>query len=151
MSESETAEITVSTEQTAPVKDAELLARMVVREGKPFNSSALVCGYSKSIAVKGMAYLVRCSGEFSAAVRRETSRATTSLEALKPLAIQRLHKAIVNERDRDGMKAIELAGRFKETDWFVRNAEVQVGVFAAFAEPGPAAEKVIVQYPEDEA
>jgi hypothetical protein len=32
------------------------------------------------------------------------------------------------------MKAIELAGRFKENDWFVRNADVQVGVMAVLGD-----------------
>lgn len=57
-----------------------------------------------------------------------------SLDKLKPLAIKRLHSEIVNDKSPHGMKAIELAGRFKEADWFVRNADASVGVFVALGE-----------------
>lgn len=46
------------------------------------------------------------------------------------------------------MKAIELAGRFKETDWWVRNADVQIGIFGSLAEAAPA-ENVIDEYQDE--
>lgn len=127
--------------------DYELLARMVVREGKPFKESALAAGYSASVAASGLKRLLRDSDPAAEAYNREISR-FARLSDLKPLAVRRLHAEIVDFTSPLGMKAIELAGRFKETDWFVRNAEVQVGVFGAFAEPGPA-EKVIEAYRDD--
>jgi len=123
---------------TASPKNPELLARMVIRENKPFNTSALACGYSQSIADKGLANLVRVSSAVSAAVKRETTQLSASLDVLKPLAVQRLYTEITDLRRPGGLKAIEIAGRFKETDWFVRNVDVQIGVFASLGERSPA-------------
>lgn len=123
---------------------------MVIREGKPFNVSALACGYSQSTADKGLGRLASVSSAVSAAVRRETAHASASLDGLKPLAIQRLHAEIVNPKSSLGIKAIEVAGRFKETDWFVRNTDVQIGVFAALGEAGPAIDAVASVIPEPE-
>ena len=69
------------------------------------------------------------------AIRRETEAITIArLTDLKPLAVKRLQDEIANPKSVAGMKAIELAGRFKENDWFVRNADVQVGVMAVLGD-----------------
>ncbi len=134
-------------ERTGP--DYGLLARMVIREGKSFKDSALAAGYSLSVACRGLKALVTDSKPVADAIRRETESFIT-LDKLKPLAIQRLHAEIVNSKSSLGMKAIELAGRFKETDWFVRQTDVQIGVFAALGEAGPVIDTVAgVIPPED--
>lgn len=142
-------------EQTTSVlpqpKNPDLLAQRVIRERKQFAASALECGYSEATASKGLGALVRASSIVAAAVNRETAALAVDLGGLKPLAIQRLHAEIVNPKSSLGMKAIELAGRFKETDWFVRNADVQIGVFAALGEAGPAIDAVAAVIPEEPA
>jgi len=128
--------ILVPAERNLPlVKDPQTLAKMVIREGKPFKESALACGYTESIAIRGLKALMVYSKPVAEAVRKETE-GMISLDRLKPLAVKRLHDEIVNPKSSLGMKAIELAGRFKENDWFVRNAEMSIGVFAQLGEAG---------------
>jgi hypothetical protein len=129
------------------VKNPELLAKLVIAEGKPFYSSALAAGYSPGVAARGLKALCAYSSSASEAIRRESER-LISLDRLKPLAVQRLHAEIVNPKSSLGIKAIELAGRFKETDWFVRQTDVQIGVFAALGEAGPAIDSVAAVIPE---
>jgi len=72
------------------------------------------------------------------AIKRESAAITTDIHALKPLAITRLYREIVDVESSNGIKAIELAGRFKETDWFVRSSESNLGVFIALTENAPS-------------
>lgn len=139
-----------NTTSAVRVKNPEMLARMVIREGKSFKESALAAGYSISLASRGLGFAVGCSAAIASAVERESAQLTVGLDKLKPLAIRRLHDEIVNPKSSLGIKAIEVAGRFKETDWFVRNAEVNVGVFAALGEAGPAIDAVASVIPESE-
>jgi hypothetical protein len=134
-------------EQVKP--DYALLARMVMREGKSFTESAIAAGYSQSVAARGLKALAADSKPVAEAIRRETEAFNISLDKLKPLAINRLHSEIVNPKSSLGMKAIELAGRFKETDWFVRNMDVNIGVFSALGEAGPAIDAVASVIPAD--
>lgn len=123
---------------------------MIVAEGKSFKSSALECGYSRSVAGNGLKSLLSWSPAATKAIQDEHNR-LFSLDKLKPLAIQRLHAEITNYKSSAGMKAIELAGRFKEADWFVRNVDVQVGIFAGLGADiaDPAADS-ITQYVDSE-
>lgn len=117
--------------------DYDLLARMVIREGKPFNVSALMAGYSHAVASRGLKALVEESAPASEAIKRETDRQMITLEKVKPLAVARLVHEIADYKSPFGMKAIELAGRFRETDWFVRNTEVQLGIYMGMVEHVP--------------
>lgn len=135
-----------SSEQVTP--NYGLLAKMVIREGKSFKDSAIAAGYSASVACRGLKALVADSKPVADAIRRETESFIT-LDRLKPLAVRRLHDEIVNPKSSLGIKAIEVAGRFKETDWFVRNAEVNIGVFTALGEAGPAIDAVATEIPEE--
>ncbi len=131
------------TAQTKP--DPATLARMVLREGKTFKDSALGAGYSLSVANAGLKVLLATSKRVSDAFRIESEKVSISLDKLKPLAVNRLYQEIINPDSSNGMKAIELAGRFKETDWFVRNAEVTLGVFLGLGEQSPEAGKTDLQ------
>ena len=117
--------------------DPEILARLVIRENKPFKHSAIQAGYSAALAGRGLGFAINCSAAIATAVEKETKRLSANLAALKPIAIQRLYDEIVREDSAGGLKAIEIAGRFKETDWFVRSVDVQVGVFAAISADAP--------------
>ena len=118
--------------------DHELLARMLIREGKSFKSSALAAGYSAAVAKNGLKSLLAQSELASHAIQRETQAvASSKLNGLKANVIRRLEASILNLKSADGMKACELAGRFKETDWWVKSsADVQIGILAGLsAEP----------------
>lgn len=137
-----------NTKSSVRVKDAGLLARMVVREGKCFRESALAAGYSKSTADKGLKWLLENSSEVSAAISRESAAIAVGLDRMKPFAVKRLFDEITNPKSALGIKAIEVAGRFKETDWFVKTgADVQIGIFGSLADAAP--EPVIDVYAED--
>lgn len=139
----------ISSSSTVLAKDPALLARLVIKEGKPFYASALQAGYADATARRGAAFLENCSTVVREAFKREREALAVSLDKLKPLAIVRLHSEITNPKSPFGLKAIEIAGRFKETDWFVRNADVQIGIFNSLAEESPA-EKAIEAYKADE-
>ena len=126
-----------SVKSETKVVDYKLLARMMIREGKTFKESALAAGYSASTSALGLRRLLRESKPFAEVYNRE-SGAFLALPALKPLAIRRLYTEIEDVTSSQGIKAIELAGRFKELDWWVRNVDVQIGVFASLGEPSPA-------------
>lgn len=142
--EAENAQISAVSER--PRYDQELLAHMLIQEGKPFRTSALAAGYSQTVAARGLKAFIAESPKFADVMRRK-SEGLITLDRLKPLAVQRLHAEITNPKSSLGIKAIEIAGRFKETDWFVRNAEVNIGVFAGLAEP----DAIDVQTYEDNA
>jgi len=120
-----------------PAERAQALARLVIRDGKSFQSSALEAGYSEGVARNGLARLMADSQLVSVAVQREVARVETSMRLLKPAAITRLYREIVDQDSTQGIKAIELAGRFKETDWFVRNSDASLGVFLTVQETAP--------------
>lgn len=115
-------------------KDYALLARMIVCEGKTFKDSALAAGFSDAVARTSLRLLMSQSSLVSSAIRAEWDRVNASVEQLKPMAITRLYREIADPESSAGMKAIELAGRFKETDWFVRSSETNIGVFTAIIE-----------------
>jgi hypothetical protein len=113
--------------------DAAMLVRLLIRDGLPFTQSALSAGYSKHVANSGLKAILRKSRLVSETYAREMTRVTGNLASLKPLAIRRLYSEIADNGSSQGIKAIELAGRFKETDWWVRGQDIQIGVFQAFA------------------
>lgn len=133
----------------AKTPDYGLLAKMVITEGKTFKEGALAAGYSVSVAARGLKALMDDSKPVAEAVRRESERLMT-LDKLKPLAVARLYSEITNPKSSQGIKAIELAGRFKETDWFVRNTDINIGVFTALGEAGPAIDAVANVIPSEE-
>jgi hypothetical protein len=118
--------------------DHALLARLVIREGKPFITSALEAGYSESVARCGIRRLMADSSLVSEAIRREYEAMQADVTKLKPVAVARLYREIAAPDAPNAMKAIELAGRFKETDWFVRNVDMQMGVFLSMTDQTPA-------------
>jgi len=65
------------------------------------------------------------------------SHANLRPEQLKMLALHRLASEIANPKRTDGVKPIEVLGKMKEFDWFVRNGEAPMGVFVALAEQPP--------------
>lgn len=127
----------------SPEDRAKTLARLVIREGKPFNASALQAGYSEATSKRGLAGLMANSSIVTDAVKRESDAIQTNIHTLKPLAITRLYREIADaESGANGLRAIELAGRFKETDWFVRNTGDAFGVFLTIGESAPNTEVI---------
>ena len=78
------------------------------------------------------------SSPLSEAIRKEWEYLQSDITKLKPVAVSRLYREIAAPDSPNAMKAIELAGRFKETDWFVRNTDIQLGVLVNLGEQSPA-------------
>jgi hypothetical protein len=114
-----------------------------LKEGKSFRESALEAGYSLSVAKRGLKALMEDSRPFAEVYKHQAELslryADVTLTSLKPLAVKRLHHEITDLKSVGGLKAIEIAGRFKETDWFVKSNEaVNIGVFSAMTEALPS-------------
>lgn len=126
-----------NTTKEPKVIDHTLLAKMHIREGKPFTECALAAGYTHSTALKGLRYLMAASLPLTEAIRKEWEAMSIDVTRLKPVAVSRLYREIAAPDSPNAMKAIELAGRFRETDWFVRNTEVQLGIFMGMTDHVP--------------
>ena len=111
-------------------------AELYFAEGKSFQAAMLESGYSPSIAAQGPKYNLRRNVSLRLAFER-ASHANLRPEQLKMLAIHRLASEIANPKRTDGVKPIEVLGKMKEFDWFMRNSDVQVGIFASLAEDPP--------------
>lgn len=134
MSDTETRAAEARTENLPKTIDHALCARLVIREGKSFRESALQAGYSEAQADKGLRAVMSGSTLLTDAVNLEYRKLTVSIDQLKPLAVTRLYREIADPESSNGIKAIEVAGRFKETDWFVRNSETNLGIFTQIIE-----------------
>ena len=66
------------------------------------------------------------------------SKQHLSPEELKTIAIHRLASEIANPMRTDGVKPVEVLGKMKEFDCFVRNSETPMGIFVALAESPPS-------------
>ena len=116
----------------------ETVARLVVREGKSFYYSALAGGYAETIARRGLKAWLLDSKRCNEAFRRETDKVSAKLDTLKPHAVNRLFYEITDfENGSNGLRAIEIAGKFKETDWFVRSSELNLGMFVSLTDESP--------------
>jgi hypothetical protein len=93
-------------------------------------------GYSPSIAAQGPKYNLRRNVSLRLAFER-ASHMNLRPEQLKMLALHRLAQEIANPKRTDGVKPIEVLGKMKDYDWFVRSADVQLGIFASLTEVPP--------------
>src|SRR5258707_2847677 len=107
-------------------------AHLYYAEGKSFQEAMLGAGYSKTVAKQGPKFMLGHSVGLRAAFER-ASRQHLRPEQLKTLAIHRLAQEIANPKRTDGVKPIEVLGKMKEFDWFVRSSDVQIGIFASLA------------------
>jgi hypothetical protein len=69
---------------------------------------------------------------------RAAGDATWDAETLKQIVTHRLAKAVVEGKPSNVAREAELIGKMKGVDLFVRNADVQVGIFANLLEPRTA-------------
>ena len=134
---------------SSKVYDHDLLARLVIREGRKFKEAAVLAGYAPTVAQNGLKALCAQSSLVSQAIDRETNACILGFEKHKPLAVRRLLAEITDLKRPAGIKAIEVLGRFKEADWFVRNVDVQIGIFNALGEPSDPASDALSSYQDE--
>lgn len=126
------------------------LARGILREGKTFKQSALDVGYSPNVAKQGLAFMRRDVHGIDKAMTAVAQEMIFKPDELHAMSVNRLALDIQRGKSSGLEKAIDTLGRFKIHDWFVRNADVQIGVFASLGESGPAIDTVAAVIPEPE-
>lgn len=118
------------------------VAREVIQEGKSFMESALGAGYSKRVATRGAKSLMRHSKGWNLAFIRAAQEVELDGQMLKKLIVYRLVSDVTRGKDSGVTRQAELIGRLKEVDAFVRNTDVQIGVFASLADDTKVAASV---------
>jgi len=116
--------------QSRSLKRAKLL-----KEGKSWRQACLLAGYSVSAANRGpKSYFAGSPG-----VQREFMRLVEdepySPDVTRKIAKNRLTKAVLEGKPTNVAREIELLGRLREHDWWVRASDVQVGIFAQLCDP----------------
>lgn len=136
-----------------PTEKQKAVAKAVVRDGKSFRQASLDAGYALSRANRGPATSVAEMPGLREAFLREATAAEMDAKSLKAVVTHRLVTDVIRGRDSGVTRQAELLGRMKEVDMFVRNTDVQVGVFAALADDGKVAttvELLSTELPKDE-
>lgn len=103
------------------------LAKLLLRDRKPFRTAALECGFSQNTADNGPSAMRVSTPGFAIALVEESKR-IPSPEELKALAVHTLAHDLSIGQSRGLERTIELLGRFKENDWFVKSTDTQIGV-----------------------
>lgn len=111
-------------------------AHLYYAENKSFRDAMLGAGYSQTVAKQGPKFMLRHSVGLRAAFER-ASKQHLRPEQLKALAVHRLAQEIASPKHTDGVKPIEVLGKMKEYDWFVRNSDTNLGILVALAESSP--------------
>jgi len=111
-------------------------AHLYFAESKSFQEAMLGAGYAQSVAKQGPKMMLRHSVGLRAAFER-ASKQHLRPEQLKAIALHRLASEIANPKLTDGVKPIEVLGKMKEFDWFMRSGETNMGIFLALAEEPP--------------
>jgi hypothetical protein len=125
-----------------PTAKQKRLAEKVLLEGKSFRQSALESGYSETVANKGPNIYSADKPGLQAAFILAAQKADINADTVKQVSKYRLFDDVVKARDSGVTRQIELLGRMKEHDWFVRSTDVQIGVFASLADDSKVAASV---------
>lgn len=118
------------------------LARGRVLDGKSFREAATDAGYSMNTANRGEKAMRRQTRSIEVAFRTAAQEAEYEGKVLKSMIVHRLVTDVCSGRDSGVTRQAELIGRLKEVDAFVRNTDVQIGIFAGLADDPRAAESV---------
>ncbi len=115
------------------------VASNVVLNGKSFRESMLAEGYTEHSSNRGPSDYIKTHPSMLAAFTMVAQQADMNAEVVKTTAKYRLFDDVVKGKDSGVTRQVELLGRFKEHDWFVRNTDVQIGVFASLADDSKTA------------
>jgi hypothetical protein len=114
------------------------VAKAVLLDGKPFRQAAVNAGYSAASAHMGPKAMRRESKGLDSAFKRVESEIQWQPTQLKQIAVSRITRTCLDDKNSDNLKAAELIGRFKSVDLFVRNGDAQVGIFFGAVEASDA-------------
>jgi len=118
------------------------LAHGYLHEGKSFRKAAAEAGYSPKTGALGPTRLRRTCPGINIAFIEAAKTQVWSPEDLKAMSQSRLVSDISSGKSSGVAREIETLGKFKDTDWFVRNTDVQIGVFASLADDSKVASSV---------
>src|SRR5207248_360806 len=119
------------------------LAKLIIREGKPFRTAALELGYSQNTADNGLKDMRERTPGFAQALEEESKRIPDSKEVLA-LSVQALVKDMQNGKSRGLERTVETLGKLKIYDWFVRQSETNIGILVGLAENQQSPESPVI-------
>jgi hypothetical protein len=124
-----------------PIKleDRRMKRARLVRDGLSWRQACLQAGYSLSVANKGPRGYSGADGHSRPGLLKDFERAAEEAvwkpDQLRKIVTHRLAKAIIEGKPSTVAREAELIGKMKEVDLFVRNAEVQVGIWGILSTP----------------
>lgn len=123
----------------ARTEDRRMKRARLVRDGMSWRQACLQSGYSLSVANKGPRGYSGADGHSRPSVRKDFERAAEEAvwkpDQLKRIVTHRLATAVIEGKPSTVAREAELIGRMKEVDPFVRNADVQVGIWGILSTP----------------
>lgn len=109
----------------------------LIRDGMSWRQACIKSGYSLATANRGPRGYMENKPGVQKDFARAAEEASYKPEFVKKAVTHRLMTAIIEGKSSEVAREAELLGKFKEHDWFVRNADVNIGVFASLAEDPP--------------
>jgi len=106
------------------------LATGMLKHGKTFKQSALDAGYSPTVAKQGPAFMRSHSIGVDMAFVEASKQLTWQPEEVKAVIRARLMADLTRGKSSGVERVAELLGRDKTVDMFVRNGDMQIGIFA---------------------
>jgi hypothetical protein len=125
----------MSTKTTEITEQQKSLAKGYIRDGKSFMQAGLDAGYSRSFLKNGPAACSRQSRGIREAISAESQAERFDAELARELNRSRLLAAVKTGVPCKVVKEIELLGRDKAVDQWVRTGDMQVGIFNTLMTP----------------
>jgi hypothetical protein len=108
-----------------------------LRDGLSWRQACLRSGYGLSAANRGPKAYFRGNPGVQREFVRLAEDEAYSPELAHKIAKNRLIKSVLEGKSSNVAREIELLGKLKEHDWFVRNSDASVGVFVGLMESAP--------------
>lgn len=118
-----------------PNQRQRILADSYVNQGKTFKAALIDAGYSPKLAKAGPSWMRRHSVGIDTAFVEAARQQVWKPDEVRACIRSRLLSDITSGKSSGLGRECELLGKDKDVDMFVRNADVQVGIFANLLEP----------------
>jgi hypothetical protein len=123
--------------------DRRMKRARLIRDGMSWRQASLQAGYSLSVANKGPKGYAGGDGHHRPGILKDFERAAEEAvwgpDLIKKIVTHRLATAVVEGKPSNVAREAELLGKMKDVDLFVRNTDVQIGIFAALMDNEAAA------------
>jgi hypothetical protein len=133
-----TTETMVNTMENAPKNESRRMKRArLVRDGLSWRAACLQSGYSLATANRGPRGYMENRPGVARDFERAADEAAYKPDFIKKIVTHRLMSSVIDGKPPNVAREAELLGKMRDVDLFVRNADVQLGIFAALIEPPP--------------